>query len=440
MSKKVYTIAGGGSTYTPGIVKALLLNEEKVGIEEIRLYDIDAQRQSDVALIVQHVINEFNEEIKLVTTVDPKEAFTGCDFVLAQIRVGKYKMREADEKIPLKYGIPGQETCGPGGMMYGLRTIQPMIDLCNYVLQYAPKAWIINYSNPASIVADAINNACPDAKIMNICDMPIGMMLRMSEIMDCEEEDIEVDYFGLNHYGWFTDVRIKGQSVTEELKSYLKVHGLVTPKQSKDPQHADAGWLKTHKNIATLLQLSDEYIPNSYLQYYQIPNLVVEQTDPNYTRTNMVQDNREKKLFDSINRYKETGNFEEGFIIGVHGTFIVDIVNAIVNDTRDRMIMIVKNNGAIPNLDSDVMVEIPAYITSRGLEPVSLEPISDFYKGMIEQQVRSEKLLVDGYLTKDYSLLLKSFMLNKTIPSSEIAKDLLDELLVANQEFLPEFK
>lgn len=437
---KIYTIAGGGSTYTPGIVKALLLNTEKICVGEVRLYDIDAERQNDVALIVRHIIDEIAPQVKLVITTDPKEAFEATDFVLAQIRVGKYDMRDKDEKIPLKYGIPGQETCGPGGMMYGLRTIKPMIELCDYVLEYAPDAWIINYSNPASIVADAVNKLRPKVKIMNICDMPIGMMLRMSEIIGCEENEIEVDYFGLNHFGWFTNVRVKGEDVTEPLKSYLKEHGLITPQQSKDPQHADAGWLKTHKNIATLMQLDEEYIPNSYLQYYLIPDEVVAQSDINYTRTDMVRDNREKKLFDSIKTYKETGKFEEGFIIGVHGTFIVDVVNAIINDTHDRMIMIVKNNGAIPNLDNDVMVEIPAYITSKGLEPVSHEPIGDFYKGMIEQQVRCEKLLVDGYIKKDYHKLLQAMTLNKTIPSATVAKELLDELLEANKEYIPEFE
>lgn len=255
---KIYTIAGGGSTYTPGIVKALLLNTEKISVGEIRLYDIDSERQNDVALIVKHIIDEMEPNVKLVVTTDPKEAFEATDFVLAQIRVGKYDMRNVDEKIPLKYGVPGQETCGPGGMMYGLRTIKPMIDLCDYVLEFAPEAWIINYSNPASIVADVVNKLCPEVKIMNICDMPIGKILRMSEIIGCEEDEIEVDYFGLNHFGWFTNVRVKGEDVTDSLKIYLKEHGLITPQQSKDPQHADACWLKTHKNIATLMQFDDE--------------------------------------------------------------------------------------------------------------------------------------------------------------------------------------
>lgn len=438
MKKYNYTIAGGGSTYTPGIVKALLLNNDKIRINEIRLFDKDENRQNDIALLVKEILKGTN--VKLVITTDLEEAFSNCDFVLAQIRVGKYDMRDKDEKIPLSYGIPGQETCGPGGMMYGLRTIGPMLEICQAVVKYSPDAWIINYSNPASIVADAIEKLCPEVRIMNICDMPIGMMLRMSEILGCEEHEIEVDYFGLNHFGWFTNVYVNGESKFEEVKDYLKIHGLITPEQSKDPQHSDAGWLKTHKNIATLMEFNDEYIPNSYLQYYLIPDEVVRQTDPTYTRTDMVKDNREKKLFDSINKLKESGNFEEGFIIGVHGTFIVDVINAIINDTRDRMIMIVKNNGAIPNIDDDAMVEIPAYITSRGLEPVSHAPVGMFYKAMINQQLMSEKLLVDAYIEKSYAKLLQSFCINKTIYSSITAKELLDDLLEANKEYLPEFK
>ena len=433
-------LAGGGSTYTPGIVKALMLKKDEFNVTEIRLYDIDNERQRKVALVCKEVAKEFNSNVKILETTDPEEAFKDVDFVFAQLRVGKYKMRELDEKIPLKHDVVGQETCGPGGMAYGRRTIYPIIEICDFTLKYSPKAWIINYSNPAAIVAEAIRKLRPNVNILNICDMPIGMMLRMAEILGCEENEIEVDYFGLNHFGWFTKVYVKGEDRTDELKGYLLEHGLVTPAQSNDIQHSDADWIKSHTNIKHMLSMFPDYIPSTYLQYYLIPKVVVKKTNKDYTRANIVMDNREKNLFNSIKNFEETGKFEEGFNVGVHGTFIVDVAMSIAYDKRDRYIVIVENNGAIPNLPSDAMVEIPAYLTSRGPEPIRLQPIPLFYKGLIEQQVASEKLAVEAAIENSYNKALQAFALNKTIPSAEIAKEILDEMIEANKGYWPELK
>ncbi|MGE6754639.1 6-phospho-alpha-glucosidase [Rossellomorea sp. NPDC071047] len=430
-------IAGGGSTYTPGIAKALMLKRDEFPVREIYLYDINDERQNRVAHITQKVVHEFDPAVKVVATTNPEEAFTGADFIFAQLRVGGNSMREQDEKIPFRNGIVGQETCGPGGMAYGMRTIGPMIELCDFAEIYAPQAWIINYSNPAAIVAEALRKTRPDARILNICDMPIGMMLRMAEILGCEKDEIEVDYFGLNHFGWFTDVYVRGESKLAELREYMSEHGLVTPEQSMDLQHSDADWIKAHRNVAAMLKLFPEYLPSSYLQYYLIPQTVVEQTDASYTRANRVMDNRERNLFDSIAHLEETGEFKEGFNVGVHGTFIVDVAMSLAFDRRERFLLIVENNGAIPNLPDDAMVEIPAYVTSRGPEPVRLEPIGLFYKGLIEQQLASEKLLVEAALEGSYQKAIQAFALNKTFPSSEVAKRVLDELIEVNKEFWP---
>ena len=168
MKKFNVVLAGGGSTYTPGIVKALMLKKDEFPIGDIKLYDIDSERQNKIAIVCREVLKEYNSDAKIIPTTDPKEAFSDVDFVFAQLRVGKYKMRELDEKIPLKYDVVGQETCGPGGIAYGLRTIYPMIEICDYVLEYSPKAWIINYSNPAAIVAEAIRKLRPNVNILNI--------------------------------------------------------------------------------------------------------------------------------------------------------------------------------------------------------------------------------------------------------------------------------
>ena len=148
-------IAGGGSTYTPGIVKSLLVQKDRFKLNELVLYDNNAERQEAVGVIVRHVVEMFDPELKLTLTTDPEVAMTDADFIFAQMRVGLYAMRELDEKIPLKYGCVGQETCGAGGIAYGMRSIGGVIEILDYMEKYSPNAWMLNYSNPAAIVAEA---------------------------------------------------------------------------------------------------------------------------------------------------------------------------------------------------------------------------------------------------------------------------------------------
>ncbi len=171
----VVTIAGGGSTYTPGIVMMLLENMSRFPLREIRLYDNHHQRQKTIGDACAILVAERFPQVKFSYTTDPQAAFTDVDFVMAHIRVGLYEMREKDEKIPLKYGVPGQETCGPGGIAYGMRSIAGVLELVDYMQQYAPGAWMLNYSNPAAIVAEATRRLRPDARIINICDMPVAI-------------------------------------------------------------------------------------------------------------------------------------------------------------------------------------------------------------------------------------------------------------------------
>ena len=201
MKKNSVLIAGGGSTYTPGIVMTLLENIEEFPVSQIKLYDNDAERQKTLAEACKIIVAEMAPEVKFSYTTDPKEAFTDVDFVMAQLRVGKYAMREMDEKIPLKHNVVGQETCGPGGIAYGMRSIGPIIELIDYMEKYSPNAWMLNYSNPAAIVAEATRRLRPNAKILNICDMPIGIEGRMAQIVGLQDrKQMRVRYYGLNHW------------------------------------------------------------------------------------------------------------------------------------------------------------------------------------------------------------------------------------------------
>ena len=179
-------------------------------MRQLKFYDNDAERQKKIGEAVKIIMKERAPQIKFSYTTDPKEAFTDVDFVMGSIRVGKYHMRSLDEKIPLKYGVNGQETTGPGGMAYGRRSIPAILQIIDWMQEYSPNAWMINYSNTIAIVAEACRRLRPGAKVINICDMPIDDMDRMAAICGLNSwHDIDFNYYGLNHFGWWKEVRNK---------------------------------------------------------------------------------------------------------------------------------------------------------------------------------------------------------------------------------------
>ena len=277
-------------------------------MRELKLYDNDGDRQGILGEALEILLKEQAPDLKFSYTTDPEEAFTDVDFVMAHIRVGKYEMREQDEKIPLKYGVVGQETCGPGGIAYGMRSITGMLEIIDYMEKYSPDAWMLNYSNPAAIVAEATRVLRPDSKVLNICDMPVGTLRRMSQIVGTTPDKLEVSYFGLNHFGWWTSVKDKatGYEYIDEIKEYVAENGYLTQVEV-DTQHMDESWQATHKKAKDLLAIEPNYLPNTYLKYYFYPDYEVAGSNPEFTRANEVMAGREKQVFTELSSVKAHG-------------------------------------------------------------------------------------------------------------------------------------
>jgi maltose-6'-phosphate glucosidase len=434
-------IAGGGSTFTPGIVLMLLDNLDRFPIRQIKFYDNLHERQQQIADACEVIIREKAPEIQFVATTDPEEAFTDVDFVMAHIRVGLYAMREKDEKIPLKYGVVGQETCGPGGIAYGMRSIGGVLEIVDYMEKYSPDAWMLNYSNPAAIVAEATRRLRPNSKIINICDMPIGIEDRMAKAAGlASRKDMEIRYFGLNHFGWWTDIRDKqGNDLMPKIREHVKQHGYLLEEEMEGSQHSDESWVQTFGKAKEVFELDPTTMPNTYLKYYFFPQDEVAHTNPEYTRANQVMASREKHVFSECNRIAHV-NTSDGMTLEIdeHASYIVDLARAIKFNTHERMLLIVPNNGAISNFDKTAMVEVPCILGANGPEPLTQGKIPQFQKGLMEQQVSVEKLVVEAWIEGSYQKLWQALILSRIVPDARTAKQLLDELYEANKDFWPE--
>lgn len=440
MKKFSIVIAGGGSTYTPEIICTLLNELDRFPIRKIKLYDIDKERQDKIARACEILCKEMDPTIEFIATTNPKEAYEDVDFCLAHIRVGGLPMREKDEKIALKHGCVGQETCGPGGLSYGMRSIQGVLDNLDYMETYSPNAWMLNYSNPTAIIAEALRRLRPNAKVINICDMPISLENEMVNMLGLEEgEKLDVSYFGLNHYGWWNQIRDKeGNDVLPKIKEYMLENGYVSPRMQSE--EVDDRY-QTFAMAKDVLTVDTTFIPNSYFKYYFYPDVVVEHSDANYTRANEVMDGREKFVFDICEKVVQMGTAKQyASITGNHATYIIDLAIALAFNTHEKMILIVENKGAITNFTNNAMVEIPCIIHKDGFERISIGEIPIFQKGLMEQQNACEKLLVDAWIEKSYNKLWQAFMLNRCVPSAKVAKELVDDYITANKEYWPELK
>ncbi len=440
MKKFSIVVAGGGSTFTPGIVLMLLENLEKFPIRQIKFYDNDAERQEVIAKACDIIIKEKAPDINFVYTTDPESAFTDVDFVMAHIRVGKYAMREKDEKIPLKHGVLGQETCGPGGIAYGMRSIGGVLELVDFMEKYSPNAWMLNYSNPAAIVAEATRRLRPNSKILNICDMPIGIEIRMAEMLGLKSrKDMVIRYFGLNHFGWWTDIRDKhGKDLMPELKEKVAKIGYNVEIEG---ENTEASWNDTFTKARDVFAVDPTTLPNTYLKYYLFPDYVVEHSNPNHTRANEVMEGREKFVFGECRAIAEKGTAKDSKLhVDDHASYIVDLARAIAYDTKERMLLIVENDGALSNFDPTAMVEVPCLVGSNGPEKIVQGKIPQFQKGLMEQQVSVEKLTVEAWIEGSYQKLWQAITLSRTVPSASVAKAILDDLIEANKDFWPVLK
>ena len=329
---------------------------------------------------------------------------------------------------------------GPGGFAYGMRSIRDMVQLVNDVRAKCKDAWILNYTNPAAIVAVALQEIFPDdRRILNICDQPENLLRSYGRLLGMDHRKFDPVYFGLNHFGWFVHLYDQeGNDLLPLIREKILTGGF----RPADYEQRDPSWLDTYAMVEQILRDFPDYLPNTYLQYYLYPDLVLKKLNPEFTRTNEVQAGREKRVFENCARVVEskTAKGSDVVINDAHSEFILTVAESIAYNKGNSFIVILKNDGIISNLPDDAMVEVAASLTSNGPRPYAVGKIPTFYKGLIEGQYAYEKLTVEAYLEGSYQKALQALTLNRTVVSAKKARELLDALMEANKAYWPELK
>jgi len=420
MSRNItVAIVGAGSSYTPELMDGFLgLDPARLPVAEFRLFDINAERLGVMAGLSGRMVRRHGRAIAVKTCPRLEESLEGADFVITQIRVGGMHARWLDESIPLKYGIIGQETTGPGGMFKALRTIPAMLEIAGAVERVAPQAFILNYTNPSGIVTEAVTRYT-DAKILGLCS---GIPLIIEEI----KKDFGADFpgmhaycVGLNHLGFIHRIVSGGKDVTQEIIARMAA------RESRHGKDADA---------LNRFAVEIGAIPIGYLDYYFRRGMLVRKLQAQEkTRAQQIMD-LEKAVFaeaaaPGADQKPETLRKRGG---GGYSAVTFAAMDAVYNDTGEELAISVPNQGTVDGIEADEVVEVVCRIGRKGAAPIRVGPIPLAFRGLVHAVKAYEVLTVEAAMKHDRRLLKQALLNHPLVGDAEVIDPMLDEMLAAH--------
>lgn len=434
---KIVTI-GGGSSYTPELVDGFIKRFAELPVSELWLVDVPEgeEKLNIIHALCERMVAKANLPIKIYKTLNRQEALVNADFITTQFRVGQLKARELDECIPLSHGFLGQETNGAGGLFKGLRTIPVIFDIIRDVQAICPQAWIVNFTNPAGMVTEAVFRHTDFRRFIGICNVPVGMKMLIQDILALTPEDtLSIDLFGLNHLVFIKEVLVNGQSRFAEILD-LVASGTISG--------------STVRNIYSL-PFSEGFIralnliPCSYLLYYfKKKEMLAIELGEYYkggVRAQVVQ-KLEKQLFD-IYRSPQV-NTKPPELDARGGAYYSDAaceaINAIYNDKQTEHYINIAHRGHVENIPAEWAVEMTCLLGKEGATPhPRINHFDDNVLGLIHTLKAFEIAAARAALNGDFNDILLALNLNPLIGSDTSAECLAKELLLAHQAYLPQF-
>lgn len=411
------TVLGGGSTYTPELVEGFIRYFDELPVAQLTLMDISAERLKIVGDLVQRMIGDL--PMKLVRTLNRQEALTGADFVVTQMRIGGLAARALDEQIPLRHGVLGQETTGPGGFAKALRTVPVMLDIARDMARFAPEAWLVNFTNPAGLVVEAIMRHT-DIRVMGLCNVPINMQISVANYLNIAPEKVELQYVGLNHLSW-ARVFVDGQDITRQI--------------------LDTHWGSSGGDVNADFLRALGLLPNYYLRYFVHPDEVLrEQLTAEETRAEYLQ----RVEAELLEMYQDPQLKEKPALLETRGgahysTSAVRLIRAIAQDRREVHIVNVRNGQCLPDLPADAAVEVPCVIGKTGAHPLAGGYMPPAIRGLAAAVKAYEELTIEAAVTGNEDTAKMALFSHPLVPSWEVATALWQDIKAAHQAYLPQF-
>ncbi|MFE9903508.1 6-phospho-beta-glucosidase [Streptomyces achromogenes] len=435
------TILGGGGFRVPLVYGALLADHAEGRVTEVVLHDLDDRRLRAVSRVLAEQAEGVPDAPSVSATTDLDEALRGAAFVFSAIRVGGLQGRAEDERIALAAGVLGQETVGAGGIAYGLRTVPVAVDIARRVARLAPDAWVINFTNPAGLVTEAMARHLGD-RVVGICDSPVGLGRRIARVLGADPRQAFVDYVGLNHLGWVRALRVAGR---DELPRLLGDPALLG--SFEEGRLFGADWLR-----------SLGAIPNEYLHYYyfnretvrayqraertrgaflrdQQARFYAEAADPGVSALRAWDRTRAEREATYMAENRESagaGEREEEDLSGGYEKVALALMRAIARDERATLILNVRNRSTLRVLDADAVIEVPCLVDAGGAHPLATDPLPGHATGLVCAVKDVERRVLSAAESGSRATAVQAFALHPLVDSVNIARRLVDEYAAAH--------
>ncbi|MBO0845855.1 MAG: 6-phospho-beta-glucosidase [Nocardioides sp.] len=413
-------VVGGGSTYTPELVDGLGRLQEVLPVEELALVDPAADRLELVGGFGRRILARLGHPARLTTHTELEPALDGVDAVLIQLRVGGQATRLEDETWPLECGCVGQETTGAGGLAKALRTVPIVLDIADRVREAAPDAWIIDFTNPVGIVTRALLQG--EHRAVGLCNVAIGFQRRFADDLGVAPDRVRLDHVGLNHLTWERAVTVDG---VDRLPDLLHVHGA---------------------EIAESLELPLELlhtlgvVPSYYLRYYYAHDEVVAELRGSESRAARVAEIEQELL----GMYADPALDEKPALLMERGGAFyseaaVHLTASLLGSAESGIPQVVdlRNDGTLPFLSDDSVIEVPATVDGSGVRPVPVKPLAPLYAGLVAAVTAYEHLALDAALRGGYDRVFEALLAHPLIGQVDLAHGLADRLIAHNRDHLP---
>ncbi|MFJ8671532.1 6-phospho-beta-glucosidase [Streptomyces sp. NPDC093589] len=410
-------VVGGGSTYTPELIDGFARLREVLPLEELVLIDPAADRLELIGNLARRIFAKQGHPGRIRWTHDLEDGVDGADAVLLQLRIGGQAARKQDETWPLECGCVGQETTGAGGLAKALRTVPVVLDIAERVRRRNPDAWIVDFTNPVGIVTRAL--LTHGHKAVGLCNVAIGFQRKFAKLLGVRPEQVELEHVGLNHLTWERAVRVGGKDVLPEL---LAEHG--------DAVAAD---LRMPRSLVERLGV----VPSYYLRYYYRHDEVVREMRSKPSRAAEVAAIEQQLL----GMYGDPTLDEKPELLGKRGGAFyseaaVALTSSLLQDSGDVQVVNALNNGTLPFLPDDAVIEVPATVGAAGAKPVPQRPLEPLFAGLVAGVTAYEQLALEAALKGGRDRVHDALLAHPLIGQIDLADRLTDELIAHNREHL----